>query len=1052
MFVDFFIRRPVFAGVCSFIIVLAGAITIPSLPIALYPNIVPPQVTVTSVYVGASAETVEATVTTPLEQEINGVEGMKYMTSTSGADGTSAITVTFDLDRDIDNAAVDVQNRVSIAQARLPAEVRAIGVTVNKSSPAIIMGIGLYAEDGRYSNLFISNYADVYLKDALKRVKGVGEVRIFGERKYSMRIWLDPDRLAARDLTAADVVDALANQNVQVAAGQIGQPPAPTGQMFQIGLQATGRLTDPAQFDKVVLKTGTDGTLVRLEDVGRAELGAEDYNSFLRFSGQDAVGLGIFQLPNANALDVEKAVRAELDRLAKNFPPGLTYRIAFNPTTIVGDSISEVVRTLAEAIALVVLVVFIFLQNWKSVLIPAITIPVSLVGTFAFMKLLGFSINTLTMFGLTLATGLVVDDAIVVLENIERFIEEKGMKPLEAARAAMGEVVGAVVATSLVLVSVFVPVAFFPGTTGQLYQQFALTIACSVVVSMFNALTLTPALSAVLLKHERREPGRFFALVNRGIDAVRRAFRATLQWVLDFKVAALALFVACLGFTGWLFLTVPSGFVPDEDQGYFIIAVQGPEGASIEYTTNVMKEIEGHLIGVPEIEGVFAVGGFSFTGNGPNKATIFPALKPMNERKGADQSAAALIQRLQGPLSTVKGATVVIFGPPAIQGIGNSSGFQFMVLDPAGTDLQALASSAGELVAKGNATTGLQAVYTSFAANAPQMVIDVNRERAEAMNVPIVDVFRTLQVYLGSQYVNDFNLNTRPYRVYVQADASFRANPRDIERLYVRSTTGEMVSMGSLVVVRDAVAPQIIPHFNMARSAEINGMAAPGYSSGQALEAIDGLAKETLPTSMTSALAGIAREQLEAGSAAVVLFALGVLFVYLLLAAQYESFVDPVIILLAVPLAIMGGLLAQSLRGLENDVFCQIGLVLLIGLSSKNAILIVEFANQLREREPGLSPTEAIVRAAEIRLRPILMTSFAFILGIVPLVFASGAGSAGRQSLGTVVFGGMLVSTFLSLYIVPVLYTVVRGMRESREGRVEPASKAPSPEPEVQHA
>ena len=1030
MFVNFFIKRPIFATVCSLIIVLAGVVSIPTLPITQYPNVVPPQVLVTATYTGASAEVVESAVTIPLEQQINGVEGMKYMSSTSSNDGTSSINITFDLERDVDLAAMDVQNRVNAARGQLPAEVKATGVTITKTSSAIIMAFGVYSDGGEYDNLFISNYINRYVKDTLKRVEGVGRIIIDGERKYAMRLWLDPNRLAARGLTASDVVNALRQQNVQVAAGQIGQPPFSGEQDYQMNVRVLGRLKDASQFENIVLKTGSDGSLVLLKDVGRAEVGAQDYSTFMRFSGKNAVGIQIFQQPKANALEVDRRVRAELARLAERFPPGLKYQIDFDPTVIIGESIKKVVVTLFKAIVLVILVIFVFLQDWRSTIIPTITIPVSLVGTFAFIKVMGFSTNTLTLFGLTLATGLVVDDAIVVIENIARLIQNQGIRPREAAFAAMGQMTGAVIATSLVLIALFVPVAFFPGTTGQLYKQFSLTIAFSVGLSTFNALTLTPALSAILLRREGESRGWFFDNVNRLIDFLRRGYQRSLRHLLNFKGIVLLLYVLSLGLTCWLFLKVPTGFVPIEDKGYFGVSVQGVEGVSLDYTNKVMTEVERELLKLPGVASTYAIGGFSFTGNAPNKAIIFATLEPLPERTELGLSTEAIIDKAEGPLSQITGAKIVPFRPPAIRGLGNVGGVQFELQDQSGSaDWKTIAQIKDTLVRRGNAQPQLRDLLSTFTASNPQLLTQVHRKQAKALNVSLEDIFNTLEVFMGSKYVNDFEFLNRIYRVYVRADEQFRSNPKDIGQFYVRSGAGQMISLSNLVEVTSTTAPQIITHYNLFRSAEISGSAAPGYSSGQAIEAMQNLAREVLPPGMSYEWSGLALEQIESGSQAVFIFALGVVFVFLVLAAQYENYTDPLIIILSVPPAILGALLAQSLRGLENDVFCQIGLVMLIGLASKNAILIVEFANQLREQ--GLPITKAVTEAAQTRLRPILMTSLTFMFGILPLVIAEGAGAASRQSLGTAVFGGMIVSTLLSLYLVPVLYIVVGKLRTS---------------------
>ena len=1023
MFVDTFIRRPVLSTVCSLVIILAGAIAIPTLPVAQYPELAPPQVVVNAVYTGASAQTVESAVTIPLEQAINGAEGLLYLSSTSTNNGLSTITATFDLTRDQDIAAVDVQNRVASAQGRLPNEVKNIGVTVTKSSSGFILGAGVYDESGQYDTLFLSNYLDVFVRDALKRVPGVADVTIFGERKYSMRLWVDPTRLAARGLTANDVVNALREQNVQIAAGQVGQPPIQSGQQYQISVRAAGRLTDPAEFENIIVKAGVDGGLVRLRDVGAAELGAESYLSELRFNGREAVGFGVLQLPTANALDVYDNVVAELERLSANFPPGVKYRVAFDTTTVVSESIREVLKTLMEAILLVVLVMFLFLQDWRSTIIPTITIPVSLIGTFAFVKLLDFSINTLTLFGITLATGIVVDDAIVVIENIQRHIHDYGKTARQAASEAMREVFGAVVATVLVLVAVFVPVAFFPGTTGRLYQQFSLTIAFSVALSGFNALTLTPALSALLLRGER-EKGRFFRLFERVMAAGTRLYLRVLRRVMRMRIAALAAFLLALAATVWVYRVVPTGFLPDEDQNFIIIQVQGPEGASLEYTSAVMRQVEAVLAKVPDVQSAFSVMGFSFGGASPNRGMIFTRLKSIEERPGDEHSAQTIVARLRGELGAISGAVVVPFLPPPIRGLGALGGFQFQLLDQSGGEIQQLAEASGELIRAGNQAPELRALFSTFTASDPQLVVDIDREKVKSLGMSLSQVSDALQVFLGSQYVNDFDFNNRSYRVYVQADRRFRADPRDLEQFYVRSGEGQMLPLANVVRVREATAPQVISHFNLFRSVEINGSAAPGYSSGQALLAMQEVAGRTLPQGFGYAWAGQSLEELKAGRQSVIIFGLGLLLVYLTLAAQYESFVLPFIILLGVPLAVLGAIGAQGLRGLTNDIYCQIGLVMLIGLAAKNSILIVEFAEQLRER--GLSITEAAIEAARIRLRPILMTSLAFILGVLPLVFASGAGQAGRHSVGTAVFGGMVVSTFLNVLFIPVLYVVVR--------------------------
>jgi HAE1 family hydrophobic/amphiphilic exporter-1 len=1032
--VNFFISRPVFATVCSLLIVLAGAVAIPSLPIAEYPNLVPPTVTVSAFYTGANSQAVETSVTALLEQAINGTEGMRYMSSSSANNGGSAINVIFDLDRNLDVAAVDVQNRASTTLGRMPIEVQTTGVGINKNTGSFVVAFGFYSDDNRYDNLFISNYLDVYVRDALKRVKGVGDVQIFGERKYSMRLWLDPVKLAARNLTAPDVVNALREQNVQVAAGQVGQPPAPANLSYQISVRAAGRLRDAEEFDRIVVKRGSDGSLVELRDVGRAELGAESYGGQLRYNGVNAMGIGVLQLSNANALDVDRDVTAELERLSKRFPPGLKYVVAFDTTRAVGESIQEVLKTLAEAIAIVILVIFLFLQSWRSTVIPAITIPVSLIGTFIFAKIFGFSINTLTLFGITLATGLVVDDAIVVIENVERHLEEGVTDPGQAARIGMKEVTGAVVATSLVLIAVFVPVSLFPGSTGRLYQQFALTIAFSIAISAFNALTLSPSLAALLLRPRTGHINWFFAGINATIRRGTAAYASALHWLTRWKAAVVAVFLIGLTATYFVFKSVPSSFIPEEDEGFFFVLVQAPPGASLEYTTRVLDKASAIVTSNPDIEGLFSVPGFSFVGTAANQGIMFISLKDRKLRKGAAHSARAVVDSMRGQLMSISDALVIPFLPPPIFGLGTFGGFAFELQQTGGGSPDDLESTLQQFIAKGGKRKELTGLFSSFTARDPQFVVQIDREKAKSLNVPFSQITSALQIYMGSQYVNDFDLNNRSYRVLVQADQRFRSQPRDLRQFYVRSDDGRMVPLDNLVTVKEGSSAGTISHYNLFRSAEIDGSAAQGYSSGQAIQTMDELAKE-LPTGYSYEWTGVSLEEIQSGSKSLLLFALGLIVVYLTLSAQYESFVLPFIILLAVPMAMLGALGAVALaskpyeyffgHGLENNVYCQIGLVMLIGLASKNAILIVEFAEQLQHK--GLDLVESAIQAARLRLRPILMTSVAFILGVLPLVLASGAGAVGRHSVGTTVFGGMIVSTFLNLFIIPILYILVRG-------------------------
>ena len=1030
MLSELFIRRPILATVCSLLIILAGAIAIPILPIARYPDLAPPSVVVTSIYTGANAEAVETAVTTPLEQAINGVPGMLYVRSSSTNTGVSTITVTFEIGRDPDLAAVDVQNRVNQAIGRMPAEVRTNGISVTKATTGFLGAIGFFTPDNRYDSLFISNYIDVYVRDALKRVRGVGDVIIFGERKYAMRVWLDPAKLAGRGITADDVVNALREQNLQVAAGSIGGPPAAPAQTYQISVKAQGRLATVTQFENIVVKAGGDGTLIRLKDLGRVELGAENYAVDLRFGGLQAAGVGITLLPGANAIEVFQGVRDELDRLREDFPPGLRAEIAFDNVSVVRQSIVEVLKTLAEAIGLVILVMFVFLQKWRSTIIPAVTIPVSLVGTFAFVKLFDFSINTLTLFGIVLATGMVVDDAIVVIENIERHIREFGKSAHDAAVDAMREVFSAVVVIGVVLVSVFVPVAFFPGTTGRMYQQFSLTIAFAVVLSVFNAVTFTPALSALLLEKESHTSGRFFTWVNRVIDGGTTFYVETLRKVLRWRRGMLVLFALGLVAAWGIFRLVPSSFVPEEDEGYFITILQAPPGASLPYTGEIARKAEKILLAQPEIAAVFSVAGFSFSGSAPNQGLMFVRLKDYDQRRDPAHSLSAVLARVRGQLLSIPGALVIAAAPPSIQGLSTFGGFQFEVLDESGGEIAGLASTTQQVIQDGYQSGKVTGLFSSFTANDPQLLVDIDRDRARSFGLPIGEITDAMAVLLGSEYVNDFDFNNRAYRVYVQADEPFRSQPSALGRYYVRTDKGEMVPLSAVVSTTETTAPAVISHFNLFRSAEISGSAVPGTSSGQALRTMQEIAQKALPSGFGFAWAGQSLEEIKAGSQAAFIFALSILVVYLVLAALYESWVLPFIILLGVPLAVLGALSAQLVRGYSNDVFCQVGLVMLIGLAAKNSILIVEFAEQLRSR--GRPIVEAAIEAARIRLRPILMTSLAFILGVMPLAFAAGAGSGARRSVGTAVAGGMAASTFLSVVFIPVLYVTIRTLAPGR--------------------
>jgi HAE1 family hydrophobic/amphiphilic exporter-1 len=1043
--VDFFIHRPVFATVCALLIILAGAVCIPTLPISLYPELAPPQVTVTSNYVGANSQVVESAVTIPLEQQINGVEGMRYIASSSSNDGTSSITTTFRTGYDLNIAAVDVQNRVSSAQGRLPQEVKNTGVTITKANANFVFAAAFLSPDNRYSNLFISNYVDVYVKDALKRIPGVGDVVIFGERKYAMRIWLDPTRLAARGLTASDVTNALSEQNVEIPAGQVGQPPADSKQTYQVAVRVVGRLTDPSEFENIILKNTSSG-IVQIRDVGRAELGAETYSTDLRFNGQPAIGVGVQQLSNANALQVDREAKAALDKLAQSFPPGLKYEIPFDTTTVVGDSISEVVQTLGEAVVIVVIVIFLFLMDWRATIIPAVTIPVSLIGTFAFIKVFGFSINSLTMFGITLATGLVVDDAIVVIENVQRHIALEHCDPHKAASDAMREVTSAVIATSLVLIAVFIPVSFFPGTSGILYRQFALTIAFAIAISAFNALTLSPALAALVLRGEREKRG-LFKWMDNGINWTTRTYGRFTHHVLRFRWLLLLVFVAGLFGAGYLYKTVPTAFVPSEDQNYLICIVQTPQGASLGYTSEVAQRATDMIRQNDDVYGTFAVMGFSLSGgSASNFGLIFVPLKSqdLRKQKGSGHTAADIQALLAPRLFGVPGGLVILQEPPAIQGIGSYGGFAFELQDLGRNTLGDLDRVAHQMVGASQQSKQLTNLYTSYTSNDPQLLVSIDREKAKSMNVSLDQISSTLSVYMGSSYVNDFDFNNRSYRVYVQADQQNRMKPSDLNKFYVRTGTGQMVSLDNLVKVEESSGPQVISHYNLFRSAEIDGQPKPGVSSGESLTAMEDLAKKVMIQGMAFEWTGLSLEEVESGGKAVVIFGLGILVVYLTLSAQYESFALPFIILLAVPMAVLGALAAVASRGFADDVYVQIGLVMLIGLSAKNAILIVEFAEQ--QRELGRSIIDAAIEAAELRLRPILMTSIAFIFGVLPLAFATGAGALGRRSVGTTIVGGMLLSTVLNLVFIPVLYVILSSLLARIKPRKRPEGCPPEEE------
>jgi hydrophobe/amphiphile efflux-1 (HAE1) family protein len=1038
-FARFFIDRPVFASVLSIVIVIVGALAISTLPIAQYPEIVPPTVVVTASYPGANAKVVADTVATPIEQQVNGVENMLYMSSQCTNRGVMTLTVTFKLGTNLDTAQVQVQNRVSIAEPQLPEDVRRLGVIVRKSSPDLTLVVSLYSPDSSRDTLYVSNYATLQIRDELARLPGVGDITIFGARDYSMRLWLDPEKLAARRMTAGDVINAVREQNLQVAAGVVGGPPLPaavTG--FEYTVSALGRLTDPEQFADIVLKTGEAGRMTRVRDVARVELGASDYGTDFSFDGQSAVGIGIFQLPGTNAIATADAVYAKMAEMKKSFPQGLNSSIPYDTTVFVRSSIRDVVKTLFEAVGLVVIVVLVFLQNWRASLIPLVAIPVSLVGTFAVMAVFGFSINNLSLFGIVLAVGIVVDDAIVVVENIERWIEQ-GYAPREAAHKAMEEVTPAVIAIAFGLSAVFIPVAFIGGITGQFYRQFALTISFSTLISAFNSLTLSPALAALLLqpKHGRQDLftrgmnvllGWFFGLFNRSLAAGSMAYAGALRGVVRLSVIALLVYGGLLGLTYLGLRTVPTGFIPAQDTGYLVVNLQMPDAATIDRTVPVMTQLANVARQIPGIGHTVAVSGFSILNgvNQTNAGTMFLPLADFDRRAGhPEQSASAIQGRLMEEYSRVQDGFALVLQPPPVRGLGNAGGFKMQVQDRTGrASPQELQAAVDRLSSEAQANPQLTSLLATFRANVPELYADVDRAKVKKQDVPVTGVFEALQVFLGSLYINDFNYLGRTYRVTAQADAPFRATAAEVARLKTRNRAGGMVPLGAVLEMQEIVGPDRISRYNLYQSADINGNSAPGASSGQALAIMEDLARRVLPQGYAFEWTDLAYQEKLAGSTAFLIFPLCVLFVWLVHSAEYESFALSTAIILIVPMCLLSGIAGVWLRGMDNNIFTQIGFVVLAGLSAKNAVLIVEFAKQ--QEEHGLSPFEAAIEAARLRLRPILMTSFAFILGVVPLILAGGAGAEMRQALGTVVFFGMLGVTAFGLFLTPVFYYTIR--------------------------
>jgi hydrophobe/amphiphile efflux-1 (HAE1) family protein len=1038
----FFIDRPIFAAVVSIVFVILGAVSFTRLPVAQFPEIAPPVVNVSGQYPGASADVVAQTVVAPIEDQINGVENMLYVSSNSTADGRFSIAVTFDLGTNLDIAQVQVQNRVAIATPRLPADVKNIGVTVTKSSPDLMMVVHLYSPDKSRDSLFVSNYTTLAIKDVLTRVDGVGSILVFGSRDYSMRVWLDPDRLQALNMTAGDVVNALAAQNVQVASGVLDQPPVSHSGAFQLAVQTQGRLTDPEEFGNIVVKK-TDKAVVRVRDVARVELAAQDYSSNSYLDLDPAVAIAIFQRPGSNALATAKAIRDTMANLSKQFPTGVAYRIVYDPTQFIQQSVEAVQDTIGEAIILVVLVVILFLQTWRAAVIPLIAIPVSLVGTFFIMALFGFTLNTLSLFGLVLAVGIVVDDAIVVVENVERNIAS-GLSPRDAARKSMDEVGAALVAIALVLAAVFVPSVFITGISGQFYRQFALTIAGAAFISLVCSLTLSPALCVLLLRphSETRESWwnkpvhKFFGVFNWGFDWIARGYGKLAGKVVRIAVIMLVVYAGILAFGLNEFRKTPVGFIPQTDSGYLIAVIQLPPGASLSRTDAVNRKAVELSRGVPGIEGAVNIVGFSgatFT-NAPNAGAIFFALKPFDERAGhPDQTASAIQLELIKRFASIEEALVIAVQPPPVRGVGNAGGFRMMIEDRDGRGPAALQAAAYAMMGRAAQTPGLQQVFTLFENSTPQLYLDIDRTKAQLLGVNVQDVFAALQIYLGSAYVNDFNLFGKTFRVMAQADDRYRMNRNDVLKIRVRNSQGETVPLAAFTTVKDISGPYRVPRYNLYPAAELDGNAAPGYSQGQAIQIMEKLAAQTLPEGFGYEWTTLAFQQIRAGNTAMFAFVLAVVFVFLVLAAQFESLTMPLAVIMIVPMCLVASIIGVVLRHFDNNILTQVGFVVLIALAAKNAILIVEFAKQ--QEDQGKDRFGAAVEAAHLRFRPILMTSLAFIFGVVPLVWAIGAGAELRQTLGTAVFSGMIGVTAFGLIFTPVFYVVTRWIAQRFERR-----------------
>lgn len=1045
-FSQFFISRPIFAAVLSLMILIAGSISLFQLPISEYPEVVPPTVVVRANFPGANPKVIGETVAAPLEQAITGVENMLYMSSQSTADGKITLTITFALGTDLDNAQVQVQNRVTRTEPKLPEEVTRIGITVDKASPDLTMVVHLTSPDKRYDMLYLSNYAILNIKDELARLGGVGDVQLFGMGDYSLRVWLDPNKTASRNLTATDVVNAIREQNRQVAAGQLGAPPSPSATSFQMSVNTQGRLVSEEEFENIVIRAGADGEITRLRDVARIELGSNQYALRSLLDNQPAVAIPIFQRPGSNAIDISNDVRAKMAELKKGFPEGMDYAIAYDPTVFVRGSIEAVVHTLFEALILVVLVVILFLQTWRASIIPLVAVPVSLIGTFAVMHMFGFSLNALSLFGLVLAIGIVVDDAIVVVENVERNIE-LGHNPVEATKIAMREVTGPIIATALVLCAVFVPAAFISGLTGQFYKQFALTIAISTVISAFNSLTLSPALSAVLLQAHDAPRDRFsrfldrilggwlFRPFNRVFARASNSYVGVVGRVIRGSGIALILYAGLMVLTYFGFATTPTGFVPPQDKQYLVAFAQLPDAASLDRTEDVIKRMSDIALKQDGVEAAIAFPGLSINGftNSPNAGIVFVTLKPFDQRKEASQSAGAIAGALNGKYAAIEDAYMAIFPPPPVQGLGTIGGFRLQIEDRGNLGYDELYKETMNVIAKSQNVPELAALFTSYTVNVPQVDAAIDREKAKTHGVAISDIFDTLQVYLGSLYANDFNRFGRTYQVNVQAEQQFRQDADQIGQLKVRNNLGEMVPLASFIKVSDTAGPDRVMHYNGFITAEINGAAAPGYSSGQAQAAMEKLLKDELPNGMTYEWTEITYQQILSGNTALLVFPLCVLLAFLVLAAQYESWSLPLAVILIVPMTLLSAITGVILSGGDNNIFTQIGLIVLVGLACKNAILIVEFAKD--KQSEGMSPLDAVLEACRLRLRPILMTSFAFIMGVVPLVFSSGAGAEMRHAMGVAVFSGMLGVTFFGLLLTPVFYVLIRNFVERQETR-----------------